>query len=292
MEVEKQTTPYPRRPALPVWAAVLLYIIACFVSMGLLHGCLLSFFSILPESGSTGRMIIEKLVLFVSSVVAVWACAVLFLKHVDRRPVSELGLDIKGRWKDCLAGCAFAAVFYLIGFAVSLKLGAVKVTGATIDLGVAAGTFSVFLFAAAMEEIMMRGYVQGRLAARMNKFSAMAISALLFSVIHIPNQHIGILPLVNLFLAGLLLGAPCMYTRNLWFSISLHTAWNWIQGPVLGYEVSGTRMFPSMIRLHLPEENIINGGRFGFEGSILCTILLIAGTALIIGWHERKDDAG
>ena len=136
------------------------------------------------------------------------------------------------------------------------------------------------------------GYIPGRLMTKMNKFVAMCIAPLLFSAIHISHPNIGLFPLFNLFLAGLLLGASYMYTRNLWFPIFLHTAWNWIQGPILGYEVSGTKMFPSVINLHLPEENIINGGRFGFEGSIICTILMIIGTAAIIGWYTRKQQRG
>jgi membrane protease YdiL (CAAX protease family) len=232
---------------------------------------------------------IKQLIPPVTSAAVAWGYAVFFLKYVDRRPINELGMSIKGRWKDCLAGIAFAVVFYLIGFAVSIGLGAIEVAGMTFDFGILTGTFFMFFAAAAMEEIMMRGYIQGRLMTKMNRFPAMAIASLIFAVMHIPNPHIGIFPLFNLFLAGLLLGASYMYTRNLWFPIALHTAWNWIQGPVLGYEVSGNKTsFPSVIRLHLPEENIINGGQFGFEGSILCTILMIAGTALIIGWYERK----
>ncbi|MDR0746080.1 MAG: CPBP family intramembrane metalloprotease [Mediterranea sp.] len=213
---------------------------------------------------------------------SVWACAIIFLKYVDRCPICELGMSIKGRWKDCLTGVGFAAVFYLIGFVASIGLGAIEITGIAFDLSVLTGTFFVYFAAAAMEEIMVRGYIQGRLMTKMNKWGAMAIASFIFSVMHISNPNIDIFPLFNLFLAGLLLGACYMYTRNLWFPISLHTAWNWIQGPVLGYEVSGSRMFPSIIQLHLPEENIINGGAFGFEGSILCTILMIAGTVLII----------
>jgi membrane protease YdiL (CAAX protease family) len=287
METENPTTQSSGRPVLPVWAAIPLFLIAGFVLIGLLGGFLLLLLSFFPKSGSIYGVITEKLVLSVSSMAGAWICALLFLKYVDCRPVSELGMSIKGRWKECLAGMVFAAVFYLIGFVVSIGLGAVEVTGATFDYGVLTGTFFVFLPAAAMEEIMVRGYIQGRLMTKMNKFPAMVIASLIFSAMHILNPHIGLFPLFNLFLAGLLLGASRMYTPNLWFPIFLHAAWNWLQGPVLGYEVSGTKIFPSVIQLHLPEENLINGGRFGFEGSILCTILMIAGTVLIISLQRN-----
>jgi membrane protease YdiL (CAAX protease family) len=288
MEVEDQTTQFPNHPPLlPVWATIPLYIIAGLFTMYILGVFPRILFHVLPESGSVYYTITKKFVMSASSMAGAWMCAVLFLKYVDRRPISELGMCIKGRWKDCLAGVAFAAVCYLIGFVVSIKLEAVEITGVIVDFGVLTGTFFVFFVAATMEEIMVRGYIQGRLMTKMNKFAALAIASLIFSAMHIPNQNINIFSLFNLFLAGLMLGASYMYTRNLWFPISLHTAWNWIQGSVLGYEVSGSKLFPSVIQLHLPEENILNGGRFGFEGSILCTILMIVGTVLIVRWYER-----
>lgn len=289
MELQNKTTPLYNRPILPVWATIPLYIITCFLFIGLFGGLLLIPFSAFPKSESIYYEMGEKFALSLSSMAGVWVCAFLFLKYLDRSPISELGMSIKGRWKDCFAGILFAVVFYLIGFTVSLGLGVIKITGISFDFNVLAGTFFVFFAAASMEEIMVRGYIQGRLMTKMNKFGAMAVASLTFAAMHIPNPNIGLFPLFNLFLAGLMLGASYMYTRNLWFPIALHTVWNWIQGPVLGYEVSGTKMFPSVFHLNLPEENIINGGRFGFEGSIICTILMIVGTAAIILCYERKD---
>lgn len=275
-------------PILPVWAAVPLYIIACILFIGLFGALFLTLFSFFPETGSVNYIIGKQFAISLSSMAAVWICAVVFLKYIDRTPVSELGMSIKDRWKDCLMGFIFATLFFGIGFTLSLCLGVIEITSITFDFTTLIGTFFVFFVAAAMEEIMVRGYIQGRLMTRMNRFVAMAIASLIFSGMHLFNPNIDFFSLLNLFLAGLLLGASYMYTRNLWFPICLHTAWNWIQGPILGYEVSGTKMFPSMIQLYLPEENILNGGRFGFEGSIICTVLMLIGTAAIIGWYERR----
>lgn len=285
MEIENLST---QPPKLPIWATIPLYIIACFLFIGLLSAVLLMPFSLFPESDSIYYTISHKFTLSFASMAGVWICAVIFLKYIDLRPVGELGMSIKGRWKDCFAGIAFAAVLYAIGFTISLALGAVEVTDIIPNIAALTGTFLVYFVAAAMEEIMIRGYIQGRLMTKMNKFLAMVIASLIFSAMHLPNPNIGIFPLFNLFLAGLLLGASYLYTRNLWFPIFLHTAWNWLQGSVLGYEVSGIKVFPSLLQLRLPEENLINGGHFGFEGSIICTILMIIGTALIIGWYERR----
>ena len=94
--------------------------------------------------------------------------------------------------------------------------------------------------------------------------------------------------MINLLLAGMLLGASYLYTRNLCFPISLHLFWNWIQGPVLGYQVSGNNFLFTMLKLNMPEKNVLNGGAFGFEGSLICTVLMILFTVLIIWWGEKR----
>ena len=97
------------------------------------------------------------------------------------------------------------------------------------------------------------------------------------------------LSFINILLAGVLLGSSYIYTRNLCFPIALHWFWNWIQGPVLGYEVSGNKFGESMFTLHLHEANLMNGGAFGFEGSMLCTVLMILGTGVILKMFSKKD---
>ena len=101
------------------------------------------------------------------------------------------------------------------------------------------------------------------------------------------NPNVAFLPMLNLVLGGLLLGASYLYTRNLWFPVSLHFFWNWIQGPVLGYEVSGNRFCETLFSLRLPANNLINGGAFGFEGSLVCTVLATLFTLFIIWWFEQ-----
>lgn len=282
-----ETYSEPRKPLLPVWASLILYMIACVVLMSILG---VPLYFLLPESDSLLSSIVVQFLQSLVPLIAVTVCAIFFTKKVDLRPVSELGFSIKGRWKDCVAGFLFAAVLYAIGFGVSVGLEAVKVVAVQFDGVAFIGSLLVFLVAASMEEVMMRGYFQGLLMTKLNKFVALAIASLVFSLLHGFNNNITLFSLLNLFLAGMLLGASYMYTRNLWFPIALHTAWNWIQGSVLGYEVSGTKMFPSVLTLELPEPNIINGGNFGFEGSIICTILTVLGTFLIIFYYERKKE--
>ena len=128
-----------------------------------------------------------------------------------------------------------------------------------------------------------------RLASSIGTGITAMVTSALFALLHIFNPEIDFLPMLNLLLAGMLLGASYLYTKNLCFPISLHLFWNWIQGPVLGYEVSGNNFISSMLTLHLPEDNVLNGGAFGFEGSLICTVLMIVLTILIVWWGEKRE---
>lgn len=193
------------------------------------------------------------------------------------------GRSLALRRKDVLAGILLAVVLYAVGFGISLLAGAIEVAGVALNLSTLFISLGFCLLVAITEELALRGFVLERmLQGEVNKFWALFLSAALFSLIHIGNPNFDFLSFINLLLAGILLGSSYIYTRNLSFPIALHWFWNWIQGPVLGYEVSGNKFCDGLLTLHLPEANLINGGAFGFEGSILCTVLMIAGTGVIL----------
>ena len=220
---------------------------------------------------------------------AVLTSAVILL-YFERRPFSDLGLTLKGHARGLWYGLLAAILLYLIGFGLSLALGEVEVTGFQFDPLNLLATFVFCLLVALAEEIMMRGYILGRLLhTRMNKFLSLFVSALLFALLHLFNPNLAFLPMLNLLLAGMFIGASYLYTRNLCFPISLHLFWNWIPGPILGYQVSGNDFGTSLLTLHLPEENVLNGGAFGFEGSLICTVLMIIFTILIVWWGEKRE---
>ena len=220
--------------------------------------------------------------------VSVFVAAIVVLR-IRKIPFSQIGLSYRG--KDLLAGILFAVVLYALGFGISLLLGVVEVVDIHFQAYSLLLALVYFLLVSVVEEVAMRGLVLGRLLdGRVNKFWALLISSTLFSLIHLSNPNFTLIPFINILLAGLMLGASYLYTRNLCFPIALHWFWNWLQGPVLGYEVSGNRLGDSsLLAIYLSENNLINGGAFGFEGSILCTALMVIGTVIILGYYTKRS---
>ena len=237
---------------------------------------------------NTFRFMMEELLMLL----CVLSASRMVLK-VRGMPFSRLGLSLKGRWKDVLTGMLFAVAIYAAGFGLALGLNAVEVSAVSFHPSSLTVGLILFFLVSVTEEVMVRGFVLGRMMdGGVNKFVALLISAVLFSLLHVFNPNFEFVSFLNILLAGVLLGASYIYTRNLCFPLALHWFWNWLQGPVLGYEVSGNRFEGSLFTLYLPEHNLMNGGNFGFEGSLLCTVLTIAGTALIIRHYSNSPNNG
>lgn len=236
------------------------------------------------QEGSLPSLFLERLLMLVGYLSA----AVLVLRWRNL-PLSLLGMSLKGRGKDLLAGLGVAVLLYAVGFGTSLLMGTVGIASVQWVPRDLLGTLLFFLLVAVTEEVMLRGFVLGRmLSAGMNRFVALFLSSALFSAMHLFNPNFALLPFVNILLAGCLLGASFLYTRNLCFPVVLHWFWNWLQGPVLGYEVSGMDSGETLLTLRLTGSDLLTGGSFGFEGSLLCTVLLVVGTLAIVGYYERR----
>ena len=234
--------------------------------------------------GSLPSLFLERLLMLVGYLSA----AVLVLRW-RKLPLSLLGMSLRGRGKDLLAGLGVAVLLYAVGFGTSLLMGIVEIASVEWVPRDLLGTLLFFLLVAVTEEVMLRGFVLGRmLSAGMNRFVALFLSSALFSAMHLFNPNFALLPFVNILLAGCLLGASFLYTRNLCFPVVLHWFWNWLQGPVLGYEVSGMDSGETLLTLRLTGSDLLTGGSFGFEGSLLCTVLLVVGTLAIVAYYERR----
>ena len=222
--------------------------------------------------------------------VAVLLSAALIIRFWDRqaRVLSSLGLTVRGRGRDFLRGTLTAAALYAVGFGVSVVAGWVAVTGVNLDWSMLLMQLVLMLAVAVAEETMVRGFVLGHLLdLGMNRYLALVLSSLLFSLLHFGNPDFGIMAFVNIFLAGMLLGSAYIYTRNLSYSVALHLFWNWIQGPVLGYDVSGLPT-GGVLSLSLSPDVLLNGGSFGFEASLPCTVLMLLMTALTLRIYRKE----
>ena len=141
-----------------------------------------------------------------------------------------------------------------------------------------------FLVQGPAEEIMFRGYLLPVLSARGNTTLGIVVSSLLFGLLHVLNPNLGPLPMLNLTLAGVMFAMYALVEEGLWGMFGLHSAWNWVQGNVLGMAVSGMEFGPSLFKLSESGPDWLTGGAFGPEGSLVVTLALAA-TSAMLGWR-------
>jgi len=217
---------------------------------------------------------------------AVVLVASLICQALRRRPLDELFGAFNWRWpRELLLGLAAGALLMAIPAAVLAISGL-----ATWQLGphgwsAVGATLAVLAAAAATEELLFRGFLFQRLLDGLGEWPAQLLIAALFTLTHSDalkeiGAH-GFLAGVNIFVASIMFGLAYVRTRSLALPLGLHFAANAMQGPVLGFGVSGADE-PSMLALHLAEgSDWITGGTFGLEASVPGLIAVLALTFLI-----------
>jgi uncharacterized protein len=185
-----------------------------------------------------------------------------------------------------LAGSAWGIAFISTSFLVIWLAGGIRLQGVGLEREVWQGLFyALLLFAlvALSEELLCRGYWYGLIHRYYGPLSAILVTSFLFAALHLFNDHIlqNPLPVINLFLAGVLFGVAREVTGGLWVPIGIHFTWNLFQGNVYGFAVSGNQLHPSLLRIETAGHPLISGAGFGAEGSILTGLMIIFFTVLI-----------
>jgi membrane protease YdiL (CAAX protease family) len=216
--------------------------------------------------------------------------SMVLLRYLDKLPFKALGFQWKGHCKEVVLGLITGTILIGIGTLCLLLLHQIKFIKVDFSLSYSIYIPLCMIIGALVEEIVFRGYILRNLMQSCNKYVALVLLSLIFSLLHLFNNIEGdfsLVPLLQIFLAGILLGLPYIFTQNLWFSIAFHFSWNLVQGYVFGFNVSGSEYY-SLFGQQRIEDNILNGGTFGFEGSILCSILiLIAIIPIFLGFRKK-----
>ncbi|MCC2668404.1 MAG: family intrarane metalloprotease [Armatimonadetes bacterium] len=291
--------PSARRPRLPGWLSLILYLIGFLVvEMGsqqalafalLLAGALQG----RPSPGGAGSLmdasgpglpVWSALFAFFgyASVLLVLAYTALTARWLERSKLSDLGLRWRpGIWKDAASGLGLAAVLFISVVGTGISLGWYRldslVPGPSGLLTAAVGLVILLPFAA-VEEISFRGYVMHAGRRSWGAWGGVIGSSVLFAAFHGVNPHMEKYPLaiVGLLLAGFYLATVVLITGDLWLAIFLHAGWNLMEGPVFGLPVSGMDVPASIVRTTAPGADLFTGGSFGPEaGMVLCVLMLI-----------------
>lgn len=195
----------------------------------------------------------------------------------------ELLTDHAGRHLG--TGLLTGLVYFAIIAAILFLTGCYKAAYASPSWACIFANFCFYFLVACGEEVIFRGILFRLIDERFGFWWAIGASALLFGFAHISTLWDSIAIAIE---AGLLLGAAYKYAGSLWLPIGIHWAWNFTQGNVLGFAVSGHDKEESIFDAVTSGPSILTGGEFGPEASIIAVLLGAALSAFFIWKICRK----
>jgi uncharacterized protein len=220
-------------------------------------------------------------------VVCLFIASAIMVKLFEKRPLHSVGIPFHRRMpleiaQGVIIGGAMMSLVFLTQYAAGWIELEWRGLGSADIFNILAFSLLMFILAGFGEELFFRGYPFQTLAESIKAPVAVVLMSVAFAAAHATNPNISPLGFFNIFLAGVWLSVAYLKTRTLWFPTGLHVSWNFFQGTIFSYPVSG-QMFAdkSLFVSSVSGPVLMTGGDFGPEGGLLSTVVLIVGTVYI-----------
>lgn len=215
-------------------------------------------------------------------------------RWLDRRSFESLGLKVNPQaLKDVLAGIGISVIQMGFIYVLMLALDWLTFEGfawqfdpISTVLTSTLTLFVVFLFVGWNEEIFSRGYQLQTIASGLNLFWGIVLSSVIFGWLHLGNPNSNWVSVAGIFFAGVFLAYGYVRTKQLWLPIGLHIGWNFCEGVVFGFPVSGLDIY-ALTRIEITGPELWTGGAFGPEAGLIILPSLVLGGVLIY-WFTRN----
>jgi membrane protease YdiL (CAAX protease family) len=252
--------------------------LAILMALGLLFSPLLR---LLPLAFRT--VIPRQWLEFLLYLLAAWICL-----RAERQPLASLGFRLDRRFgSDFLLGTLGGFILMVSAAGIVWGAGGVHwLRTPGVGLGQALHGAWLYLAVAFAEETLFRGYLFQRSVRGMGVTATQVVFAAAFALAHWSNPGMAgatkLWATVNIALAALLLGFCYLRTGSLALPIGVHLGWNWTQGNLLGFGVSGTTNEGWFTPIFHGRPEWLTGGAFGLEGGL--PGVLICGAAVLGMW--------
>ncbi|EGY79403.1 CPBP family intramembrane glutamic endopeptidase [Peptoniphilus indolicus] len=228
--------------------------------------------NILPSSGYIINLVELSSFIFITLLVIFLARKILKISW------NTLGFRKTGSLKEFLKGWGFGAIVLISCVAFMIIVGVVRIDKVTFDSKLILEfipLLMVWSIQGNAEEVLTRGFLFSGVARKTNILIGIAVSAIFFTVMHLENDGISVIPLIDLFVFGIFAALVMIKTKNIWLVSGFHAAWNCFQGNVFAFPVSGTNVGNAFINVTTQGPSWLTGGKFGVEGSIISLIVQI-----------------
>ena len=198
-----------------------------------------------------------------------------FKKYLSWYVEDSESLSFRGKMRMMGIGWAVAAVNFLAIIVCLFLCGYYRIVTVEFDVASQLSLLSLFLLVGVVEEVVFRGILFRLITDKWNIAVGLTTSSLLFGLAHLGNPGATLWAALAIALAsGWLFGMAYAYHQTIWVPIGMHWAWNYLEGGVFGCAVSGTPLdYQPLITPRISGPDILTGGAFGPEASIICVAL-------------------
>jgi len=215
-------------------------------------------------------------------------------RFLDKQSIESLGLKLGNQALfDVLAGIGITFVQMGFIYVLMLSLGwltfqdfAWEFDSIKVVITSTLTFFVIFILVGWNEELLSRGYHLQTIASGFNLFWGVVISSIIFGWLHLGNPDANWIAVAGIFFAGIFLAYGYIRTKQLWLPIGLHIGWNFFEGVVFGFPVSGLDIY-ALTRIEVTGPELWTGGAFGPEAGLIVLPSLIVG-AWLIYWFTRN----
>jgi membrane protease YdiL (CAAX protease family) len=228
-------------------------------------------------------------------IIVMLSAVYIVLRLIDKKRLKDIGLiNIKKGLKHLSYGLLFGAISMTLIFIILLISKNIEVTNSFTHPQFSWSTLTglvLFIFVGLNEELFARGYCMMVLNQTGKRWVPVVVSAIIFSAMHLGNPNVKLLGLFNIFLVGILFAYMVVKTNNIWMAIGYHITWNYFQGNVFGFPVSGLDS-TGLYGIKILDDNLLTGGAFGPEAGILASIVLIASILVLMFYKGSNGSMG
>ncbi len=207
----------------------------------------------------------------------------IYCRFVEGRKLNTLGFKAKGGVVQYLLGLVAGFAMFSMVVLLAWAMGGLSWNGFQ---GCSwTGLLMVFIgygIQGMSEEVICRGYFMTTVLRHQNVCWAVGLNSLFFGLMHAFNVGFSAFALLNLVLYAVMISLYMLRTDNLWGACAIHSVWNFVQGNFYGLPVSGIDSGASVFSMSLKGSAIANGGAFGLEASLACTIVMTAVIVLLL----------
>ncbi|MDE6731147.1 MAG: CPBP family intramembrane metalloprotease [Oscillospiraceae bacterium] len=219
-----------------------------------------------------------------------------FCKVIEGRKLTTLGFRKQHAGLQYLAGLGVGFVLFSLTVFFSNMLGGLEFHGLQeFSISGILVMFGGWILQGMSEEVICRGYLMTTMLRDHKPVWAILINAILFGFMHASNNGFSIPAVINLTLFGVMISLYVLRTDNLWGACAIHSIWNFVQGNFYGLPVSGLNTGATIFSASLVEKkDLLNGGAFGLEASLPCTIVLTITILILLfmpmpGQNQNQD---